>query len=66
MEQQEPLYTVQRLAREEAANQALVNLLRRLIGLPIKKTSQDAEFEVLDQLGAPRKYATWGRAVRRS
>ena len=60
MEQQEPLYRVQRLAREEAANQILVNLLRRLIGLPVKKTSKDAEFEVLDQHGAPRKCATWG------
>jgi hypothetical protein len=47
MEQQEPLYRVQRLAREEAASQALVNLLRRLIGLPVKKTSKDAEFDVL-------------------
>jgi hypothetical protein len=60
MEQQEPLYRLQRLAREEAANQALVNLLRRLIGLPVRKTSQDAEFEVLDQHGAPRQRATWG------
>jgi hypothetical protein len=66
MEQQEPLYRVQRLAREEAANQAFINLLRRLIGLPVTKTSKDAEFEVLDQHGAPRKYATWGRAVRGS
>ena len=54
-----PLYRVQRLAREEAAGQALVNLLRRLIGLPVRRTSGDAEFEVLDAHRVPRNCATW-------
>lgn len=57
----EPLYSVQRMACEEAAKQALVNLFRRLIGLSVKKTSQEAEFEVLDGHRVPRTSATWAR-----
>jgi hypothetical protein len=49
------------MACEEAAKQAPVNLFRRLIGLSVKKTSQEAEFEVLDGHRVPRTSATWAR-----
>ncbi len=59
IEKEEPLYRIQSMAREEAAGRAFVNLFRRLFGLQVKKTSQDAEFKVLDRYRVPRKYATW-------
>ncbi len=64
IEKEEPLYRIQRMAREEAAGRALVNLFRRVFGLQVKKTSQDAEFKVLDRHRVPRKYATWTGADR--
>ena len=37
-----PSYRLARMAEEEASWQRLVNVLRRLVGLPVIRTSQEA------------------------
>jgi hypothetical protein len=44
-----PRYRIEREAREEQAWQELKNLLRRMIGLPVKRTGQQAYDEYLRQ-----------------
>ncbi len=45
----EPEYRLQRRAEEAAAWQALVNLFRRLLRLPIRKTAAEARRDELER-----------------
>jgi hypothetical protein len=48
---QEPLYRAQRIASEEAFNQQIDNLIRRLFLRPVLKRSWEREIEVLAEYG---------------
>ena len=56
-----PVYRIQQIASCEASNQQVLNVLRRLIGLPIKRTSRQAETDELAKYGLGSEFTTFGR-----
>ena len=61
LDMSEPVYRIQRIASCEASNQQVLNVLRRLIGLPIKRTSRQAEIDELAKYGLEPEFATFCR-----
>lgn len=57
--EQEPVYRVQRIATNDAACRAFDNFLRRLVGLPVKRTAKQVEIAVLAKYGLGPEFATW-------